>query len=699
MSNNEIINQEINSNTHRASSENTINNNNNNQENNQQGGGFFSSFIFRMILMMVTMQVVNKFFKGNMQNNTNKNALLLKNFLSKNNLFDVEFYTASEGNLNRNSFLKAIIKPIFKYENLNYSKNQEDLNATEFSKEIEVKWDAAGKYRDLLLDFDVSLFDANATKRNSTEFIQKKEKIEKLYSEKVKNKLKLEELYLYAFIRFKDPKAYKKLEGFKNIELPVAKINLLKYSESLKSDIQQQNMMNDFDTAVDQHESQNTESDNNSKRDLNNNNLNLKKESFEDKKFLKNLYYKSELTFYITQFAEKEDIETFQEYRMMKIAPAFDLEKFQFFPNSFLTDFWNMNTDLKFITVDKKSETSENLNLNSAFKIKISFNFLSNFYFKYMKAIEMNSEMMEKTFHIPSSKDMFVELLKNNSMSYLIILFSVNILHTVFSYMGFASDVSYYKNLKELDGVYTKYIFFSIFRLLVTFIYVYLEDAHFLVKIELGVALAIEIWKLRKIFSIDASAKFPFVSLNYKIKFAQENAQSHETEAISLMTKYLFLPISVLYLSYRIYYYKQTVYSSYFKFAIQYLFFLFNLFGFVLMTPQIYINYKLKSVAHMPVKALTFKFLNTIIDDLYAFAVKTTTLYRISCFKDDVIFVIFIIQMVLYRKNIRKEDRTEEENKPTEMKEIKENVLERTPEEEKLINEENKEGEAKANEN
>jgi len=636
----------------------------NNENENNQEGGFFSSFFFRMILMIVTMQVANKFFKSNTQNNSN-NTLMMKNFLYENNIFDVEFYISNESDLNRNSFLKQNLEPIFRYDNLNYT--NPEINTTEYSKEIDIKWDIE-KYKDLLLDFDKSLFDANLTRRNSTEFIEKQNKIEKLYNEKIKNKLKLEELYLYAFIRYKNPKIYNKLGGFKNIDLPTAKINLLKYSESLKSDIHQQNMLNDFDNAVDQ-ENKNIEGENNKERSFN--------ENFEIKKFLKNLYYKSEIIFYVTQFSEKEDFEIFHEYKIMKIAPSFDFEQFQFFPNSFLSDFWNMNSDLKFITVENPNENeysnnqkeNKKLSYTSNIKIKISFNFLSNFYFKYMKAIEMNSEMMESTFQIPSSKDMFVELLKNNSMSYLILLFSVNILHTIFSYMGFASDVSYYKNLKELDGVYTKYIFFSIFRLLVTFIYVYLEDAHFLVKIELFIALVIELWKLRKIFVLEISARFPFINLNYKIKFQQDESKSHETEAISLMTKYLFIPISVLYLSYRIYYYKQTIYSSYFKFAIQYLFFLFNLFGFVLMTPQIYINYKLKSVAHMPVKALTYKFLNTIIDDLYAFAVKTTTLYRISCFKDDVIFVIFIIQMILYRKNVRVEEITEE-IKPTELKEF-----------------------------
>ena len=35
------------------------------------------------------------------------------------------------------------------------------------------------------------------------------------------------------------------------------------------------------------------------------------------------------------------------------------------------------------------------------------------------------------------------------------------------------------------------------------------------------------------------------------------------------------------------------------------------------MVPQLYMNYKLKSVAAMPWRQMSYKFLNTIIDDLY----------------------------------------------------------------------------------
>jgi len=73
------------------------------------------------------------------------------------------------------------------------------------------------------------------------------------------------------------------------------------------------------------------------------------------------------------------------------------------------------------------------------------------------------------------------------------------------------------------------------------------------------------------------------------------------------------------------------------------------MFGFVMMCPQLYLNYKLKSTAFMPWRMMTYKFLNTIIDDLFAFLIKMPTMHRISCFRDDVIFLIFLYQKWLYR--------------------------------------------------
>ena len=51
----------------------------------------------------------------------------------------------------------------------------------------------------------------------------------------------------------------------------------------------------------------------------------------------------------------------------------------------------------------------------------------------------------------------------------------------------------------------------------------------------------------------------------------------------------------------------------------------------------------------MPGRTLTYRFLNTIIDDLFSFIIVMPTMHRISCFRDDVIFVIYLYQRYKYK--------------------------------------------------
>jgi hypothetical protein len=71
-------------------------------------------------------------------------------------------------------------------------------------------------------------------------------------------------------------------------------------------------------------------------------------------------------------------------------------------------------------------------------------------------------------------------------------------------------------------------------------------------------------------------------------------------------------------------------------------------FGFVLMTPQLVINYQLKSVAHLQWRYLIYRALNTFIDDLFAFIIQMPTMHRLSCFRDDIIFLIYVYQRWIY---------------------------------------------------
>ena len=97
-------------------------------------------------------------------------------------------------------------------------------------------------------------------------------------------------------------------------------------------------------------------------------------------------------------------------------------------------------------------------------------------------------------------------------------------------------------------------------------------------------------------------------------------------------------------------------------------------FGFLGMLPQLFVNYKLKTVAGMSASALAYKFVNTFIDDLYTFVSKMPLMMKIACFRDDVVFVVWLVQFFLYRKDpnrvnefnlIAKEAEKEEETKLT----------------------------------
>ncbi|XP_026194535.1 cleft lip and palate transmembrane protein 1 homolog [Cyclospora cayetanensis] len=86
------------------------------------------------------------------------------------------------------------------------------------------------------------------------------------------------------------------------------------------------------------------------------------------------------------------------------------------------------------------------------------------------------------------------------------------------------------------------------------------------------------------------------------------------------------------------------------------------------MTPQLYINYKLKSVDHLPWRALIYRSLNTFVDDVASFLIDMPWMHRLSCFRDaeeslsfadaaldplflqlNIIFIVYLYQRWIYR--------------------------------------------------
>jgi hypothetical protein len=153
-----------------------------------------------------------------------------------------------------------------------------------------------------------------------------------------------------------------------------------------------------------------------------------------------------------------------------------------------------------------------------------------------------------------------------------------------------------------------------------------------------GFSIILEIWKIKKASKLVKIESFPYYSFEDKDEYSQSDTKEYDEIAMKYMS-WASVPILIGYTVYSI---KYNEHKSWYSFFLNTLVGAIYTFGFINMTPQLYINYRLKSVEHMPSKALFYKFLNTIIDDLFSFVIKMPTMHRISCFRDDVIFVIYL---------------------------------------------------------
>lgn len=159
-----------------------------------------------------------------------------------------------------------------------------------------------------------------------------------------------------------------------------------------------------------------------------------------------------------------------------------------------------------------------------------------------------------------------------------------------------------------------------------------------------GVSVLIEGWKITKTNDVTVSASFPFVHLADKSSY-KSKTKAFDEQALGYLS-YVVYPLVIAYALYSLVY---DSHKSYYSWLIGSLSGAVYMFGFLQMTPQLFINYKLKSVAHLPWRVFVYKALNTFVDDMFAFIIKMPTMHRLSAFRDDIIFFIFLYQRYIYR--------------------------------------------------
>ncbi|VDN33370.1 unnamed protein product [Cylicostephanus goldi] len=118
------------------------------------------------------------------------------------------------------------------------------------------------------------------------------------------------------------------------------------------------------------------------------------------------------------------------------------------------------------------------------------------------------------------------------------------------------------------------------------------------------------------------------------IKFGAHSAEEQETDAFdNEAMKYLAWLMTPLCIGGAIYSLMYVPHKSWYSWVVESLANGVYAFGFLFMLPQLFVNYKLKSVAHLPWRAFMYKAFNTFIDDLFAFIIVMPTAHRVACFR------------------------------------------------------------------
>lgn len=328
-----------------------------------------------------------------------------------------------------------------------------------------------------------------------------------------------------------------------------------------------------------------------------------------------------------------------------------------YYPIIYLNTFWQLRSHM---TELNDTVTSMPLNV-------VLYN-LANWKYNLLASIDegmkQNQQQIAQGGPMPAGGDgsefeKFKEILLDTNAYLLGTTFVVSILHMIFEMLAFKNDISHWRKKKDNVGTSVRTILANVFMQAVIFLYLVdnSENTSWMILASQGFGIVLEAWKITK--TVDVRLREPgpdsrfhgflpyVVTFEDKHKLTEKEKQTQEYDQIAF--RYLYIAAVPLLLAYAVYSLVYETHKSWYSFVIETLVGSVYAYGFLMMVPSLYINYRLKSVAHMPSKALTYKFLNTFIDDLFAFTIRMPILHRLATLRDDVIFFVWLYQKWAYK--------------------------------------------------
>ena len=328
-----------------------------------------------------------------------------------------------------------------------------------------------------------------------------------------------------------------------------------------------------------------------------------------------------------------------------------------YYPVLFLNTFWQLRSHM---TELNETVTSMPLNIQLYNMANWKYSLLASM----DEGMRQNQQQAASGGSMPAGGDgsefeKVKEILLDTNAYLLGTTFVVSILHMVFEGLAFKNDISHWRKKRDNVGTSVRTILANVFMQTVIFLYLVdnSENTSWMILASQGFGILLESWKITKSVNVrlrepgpDSRFKnlLPYVVVfEDKHKLTEKEKQTEEYDKIAF--RYLYIIAVPLLLAYAVYSLIYETHKSWYSFVIETLVGSVYAYGFLMMAPSLYINYRLKSVAHMPSKALTYKFLNTFIDDLFAFTIRMPILHRLATLRDDVIFFVWLYQKWKYK--------------------------------------------------
>lgn len=236
----------------------------------------------------------------------------------------------------------------------------------------------------------------------------------------------------------------------------------------------------------------------------------------------------------------------------------------------------------------------------------------------------------------------------------LLITLLVSTVHVTFDVLAIKNDVAFWSSTKSLRGISVRSLSIQLVSNTIIAVYLWHEGASLLVLLPQAALTLLLAWKIAKASGFVLHTKWivpyvlPVPVPRYDAALAASASEARTSEYDRQALHFVLTLLAPLVAGFVAHSFLYVKHSSWAEWALGTAVGAVYAFGFALMTPQLWINYKLKSVAQLPWRVLAYRFFNTVIDDLFASIIRMPLMHRLSVFRDDVIFVIYMGQRWMY---------------------------------------------------